>query len=142
MRALRYFVATAVLLLVGASMVRAEVVVVMDARTGAEALSREDAINIFLGRRRVLPGGEAAFPVDLPGSSDLRAVFYRKLVDKGVSEINAYWARLHFTGKTRPPAEVASFDEVTAYVLGTKGGIGYLPREQVDRRLRIVLSLP
>lgn len=137
----RLFFALAFLLLAGVP-AWAEVVVVVDARAGIETLSRDEVANIFLGRRRALPGGLDAYPVDLPGSVGAREEFYRKLVDKSLSEISAYWARLYFSGKTRPPAQSSSYGEVVRYVLGTTGGIGYLPRDQVDARLRVVLSLP
>jgi len=120
--------------------VLADVVVVVDARSGVERLSQEEVINIFLGRYRKLPTGITALPIDQPLAGGLRAEFYRKLADKDVSEINAYWARLYFSGKTRPPLQANSASEVLAHVLGNPGGVGYLERSQADARVRIVLS--
>lgn len=122
--------------------VRAETVVVMDARSGVERLNRDEVINIFLGRYRQLPTGEAAIPIDQRQGSDLRADFYRKLVNKESNQINAYWARLIFSGKTAPPKEALSPAEVVVYLLGSPGGIAYIDRAQMDKRLRIVLEFP
>lgn len=121
---------------------RGEVVVVMDARAGIERLTQEEVINIFLGRYRKLPTGAMAIPVDQPANSTLRAEFYRKLVNKEPAEINAYWARLYFSGKTTPPAQAASETDVLARVAGSPAAIGYVERAQADARVRVVLSLP
>ncbi len=128
-------------MLLGSGLARAEVVVVVDSKAGIERLTRDEVVNIFLGRYRKLPSGVAAVPADHSAMGDLRAAFYRKLVDKDVSEINAYWARLYFSGKTAPPVQLASASEILSHVLGTPGGIGYLERSQIDSRVKVVLVL-
>jgi ABC-type phosphate transport system substrate-binding protein len=121
---------------------RAEPVVVVNARSGVERLSQDEVVNIFLGRYRKLPTGVAALPVDQPEGSALRAEFYRRLVNKELNEINAYWSRLVFSGKTSPPKQTASTSEVVSILNGTAGSIAYIERSQVDSRFRIVLELP
>lgn len=116
-------------------------VVVVDAKSGVESLTQDQVINIFMGRHRKLPNGVAALPIDQPLAGGWRAAFYRKLVDKDLADINAYWARLYFSGKTRPPVQASSASEVLSYVLGNPGGVGYLDRTQTDARVKIVLSL-
>jgi ABC-type phosphate transport system substrate-binding protein len=128
--------------LLGMGLARAEVVVVVDANSGIDQLTQDQVINIYLGRHRKLPSGIAALPVDQPASENLRAEFYRKLVDKDLSEINAYWARLHFSGKTSPPIQAAIPGEVLKHVIDKPGGIGYIDRSKVDARVRIVLAFP
>jgi hypothetical protein len=128
--------------LLGAGLSRAEVVVVVNAAAGIERLTPDQVINIYLGRHRKLPNGIAALPVDQPAADSLRAEFYRKLVDKDLNEINAYWARLHFSGKTAPPAQATTAAEVLQHVLGKPGGIGYIDKSQADARVRIVLAFP
>ena len=120
---------------------RAELVVVVDARSPVTHLSQAEVVNIFMGRYRQLPGGDTAYPVDQPKSSEMRADFYQRLVEKYPSEINAYWARLHFSGAARPPASSDDGGEVLSYVLRTRGGIGYVERNKADSRFRVVLSL-
>jgi ABC-type phosphate transport system substrate-binding protein len=142
MRPTRQSLLAILMALLGASGAGADVVVIASAKSGIEHLTRDDAINIFLGRYRTLSSGIAAAPVDQPASSSLRAEFYRKLVNKDIAEINAYWARLYFSGKTSPPVQAATPAEVLTHVLGTPGGIGYAERSQVDTRLKILLEFP
>jgi len=119
----------------------AEVVVVVGAKSGVSQLTQDEVINIFLGRHRKLPNGQAALPYDLPTTDTMRADFYRRLVDKSIAEINAYWARLLFSGKTNPPQSGLSSQDVLKAVASVPGAIGYLDRSQADERVRIVLSL-
>jgi hypothetical protein len=78
--------------------------------------------------------------VDQPAGSAAKAEFYRRLADKDLAEINAYWARLFFSGKTSPPLQAGSATEALQMIATMPGGIGYLERSQVDHRLRIVLE--
>ncbi len=119
-----------------------ELVVVVNARSGVDRLSREEVVNIFMGRYRVLPSGVTAWPIDQPAALPARALFYRKLVDKDLSEINAYWARLVFSGKTSPPRQARRQGEVVDWVASHVGAVGYLDSDLVDARMQIVLPLP
>ena len=127
--------------LLGCGQASAEIVVIVDVRSDIERLTRDEVVNIFLGRYRRLPTGAAAFPVDQPAAGELRSVFYRRLVDKSLSEINAYWSRLYFSGKTTPPVQARVAADVMAHVTGTPGGIGYIERSQLDARVKVVLAL-
>ena len=129
------------LLLLGRG-VCAEPVVVVNATSSVNQLSQDEVINIFLGRYRRLPSGETAVPIDQPESSALRAEFYRKLVNKDLNEINAYWARLIFSGRTSPPMQASSGTEVITLLNASGSSIAYLERSQVDKRFRIILEFP
>lgn len=117
-----------------------DLVVVVNAASGVDRLSRDQVVNIFLGRFRQLPSGLAAEPIDQPDGSPLRGRFYRLLVDKEEAEIDAYWARLVFSGRTSPPVKAESGSEVLRLLGARKGGIAYVDRSLVDHRMTIVFS--
>lgn len=129
------------LVLLSTCIVAADLVVVVNAKSGIETLSQDEVINIFMGRYRQLPSGIMAQPVDLAADSPLKAEFYRKLVNKDLAAINAYWARLIFSGKTSPPQQAASAKEAMTWIASNPGGIGYIDRGMADSRLKIVLDL-
>jgi hypothetical protein len=120
----------------------AEPVVVVNARSNVTQLSQDEVINIFLGRYRRFPGGVAATPIDQPEGTPLRAEFYRKLVNKDLDQINAYWSRLIFSGKTSPPKQATNAAEAIQLMLSHPGGIAYLEHNQVDSRFRIIMEFP
>jgi hypothetical protein len=131
----------AMLAMLPAAMARADLVVVASAHSGVDKLSHGEAINIFLGRYRQLPSGIPALPVDLPDASQEKARFYRLLVNKDLAEINAYWTRLVFSGKTSPPRQMKSSGQALDWLAANEGGLAYMDRSQVDARARIVLEL-
>lgn len=114
--------------------------VVINARCGIERLNRDEVVNIFMGRHRELASGQTALPIDQP--SPLRTLFYRRLVGKEMSAINAYWARLVFSGKVSPPPLAAHAGEVIEWVNQRTCGIGYISEDALNERMRVVLALP
>ena len=130
-----------ILLILHASSASAELVVVVNAHSGVERLTRDEVVNIFMGRYRQLPSGIPALPIDQPLTQPARARFYRLLVDKDTSEINAYWSRLIFSGKTSPPRQAESVSEVLEWLAKQKGAIGYIERSQVTPQVKIVFDL-
>jgi hypothetical protein len=123
-----------------AGLANAEPVVVVSAASTVKQLSQDEVINIFLGRYRKLPTGETAVAIDQPESSALRAEFYRRLVNKNLNQINAYWSRLIFSGRTAPPLQASSSAEVTSWLETSTTSVAYMDRSQVDKRFRIVME--
>lgn len=119
----------------------ADLVVVTHPHTGVAQFSQAELINIYLGRYRRLASGKVAEPLDLPATSEARALFYRRLVGKGLPEINAYWSRLVFSGKTHPPTLVQDSDEALRRVAAQPGTIAYVERHKVDARVVVVYEL-
>lgn len=113
-------------------------VVVVNPESGVDALTREEVINVFLGRYKKLPTGVRAQPLD---EASLKGDFYQRLVGKTLAEINAYWARLVFSGQTAPPRQITGMSAALDAVAAERGAIAYVDKTQVDRRVRIVLEL-
>lgn len=111
-----------------------QLVVIVHPDSGVDRLTRTEVTNIFLGRFRQLPSGLKAAPLDVTAYRD---AFYFALVAKTPPEINAYWARLKFSGRTAPPLQV---DQTTALarVASERGAITYVDRKAVDGRVKIV----
>jgi hypothetical protein len=138
--ALRYILLSLFLMLL-APHAAADLVVVANPKSGIERLSQDEVINIYLGRYRRLASGITAEPVDLPGDAEQKLRFYRRLVGKTLAEINAYWARLVFSGRTRPPQIAENAEAALDFVAARPGALAYVERTQVDKRVRIVFEL-
>ena len=92
-----------------------------------------------MGRTRVLPNGNFALPLDF---QDLREPFYTQLTDRPLAQINAYWARLMFTGQASPPMQLPDEAAVLKTVEDNKGAIAYVDSKTVNpKRVRILLHL-
>lgn len=120
------------------SNVSADLAVVVHPDSQVVSLDRSQLINIYMGRYRQLPTGEAALPVDL---SPLKERFYRALVDKDLAEINSYWARLVFSGQVSPPGQLDSVTLVVEYVRRNPGALGFVDAAEAPADLKIVARL-
>lgn len=115
--------------------------VIVNQKIGVNKMTRDEVINIFLGRSRQLASGVTALPLDLPGTSTERAQFYQHLTGKSMNEINAYWARLIFSGRASPPAQVRSQEEAVQMVMDNRSAVGYVSRSKVSPAVTIVFEL-
>lgn len=126
-----------VALLASAFVQAEELVVVINATSPVERLTREEVSDIFLGRYRQFPSGESAVPIDNAQSTE---AFYRKLVGRSTAEIGAYWAQLRFSGRAKRPEQLPQA-EAMERVAVTPGAITYVDRGKVDKRVRVILEL-
>lgn len=117
-----------------------ELVVVVNAASRVARLSHEEVVNIFLGRHRYYSSGLQAEPIDLPDDYPDKALFYRKLINKDIRDVNTYWARLLFSGFVYPPLQTNNASEANRVLLSSKGAISYMLRSAVDPRLVVVFS--
>lgn len=119
----------------------ADLVVVTHPGNGIEKMSKDDVINIYMGRYRKLANGETAIPLDLKQPPGEKALFYNILVGKELAEINSYWARLMFSGQGSPPRQAENVDEAIEFVKNNKGALAYIDRKKVDKRVKVIFDL-
>lgn len=118
-----------------------DLVLVANPSAGIARLGHDEVVNIYMGRYRRLPSGQTAEPLDMPGNSEVRSLFYRRLVDKSSAEINAYWSRLVFSGSTKPPQAITSPDAALRYVATHPNALAYIERSLLDARVAVVFEL-
>lgn len=120
---------------------QAELVVVVNARSGVAVMTRSEVTNIFFGRHRKFFNGVEAQVADLQDVHPDRARFYRALVGKELPDVNAYWSRALFAGRLQPPPQLRSSEEMLRWVAEHPGGIGYVDLLHADARVRVVFEL-
>ena len=116
------------------------IVVVVSANSPVQQLSRADISALYLG---TLGSNEAAHrlrPLDLEDGS-ARDSFYSYLVNRSRNQLRAYWSRMVFTGKGKPP-RVYPLDAIRQALQADPGVIAYLPRSELNDDMRALLTLP
>lgn len=83
----------------------------------------------FLRKVSRWPTGETILPIDLDQSSRVRRRWSSEVLNRSVEAVKSYWQGMIFSGRSLPPPEVASDDQVVDYVLHRPGGIGYVSVE-------------
>ncbi len=115
--------------------------VIVNPASGVERLSRDEAVNLFMGRYRKLPSGIAAIPIDISGESAERKRFYMLLMRKDLADVNAYWARLIFSGQASPPLQAPDARTAVELVATNRSAVAYVDRTLIDHRVKVVLEL-
>ena len=105
-------------------------------------ISPTQAANIFLAKSKTLPNGKLVIPIDQSRKSEVRVEFYKKLVNKNQNQLNAYWARQVFTGKSQPPNQVNNSEEVKLLISDNPSMIGYINSDFVDGSIKVILRIP
>lgn len=115
-----------------------EFVVVVNKKNSINALSKREIIDIYMGRYLTFPDGKVSQPLDLPAQSALKNDFYQQLVNKTEQKINAYWARLLFSGRAKPPLQASSVEDALNKVEASQFAIGYIPKSQITDAVKVV----
>jgi ABC-type phosphate transport system substrate-binding protein len=117
---------------------RADVVVVVSAKSPVAALSKNQIVDIFLGKSNRFPDGRPVVPIDLVEGSAVRDEFYREFADKSPAQIKAYWSKIIFTGRGTPPLEVDNGLAMKKRIIAHPNDIGYIDRDMVDGSVKVL----
>lgn len=93
---------------------------------------------MFLKTRTEWARGERCIPIDQAGTSDLRAQFYRLVLDKSVYEMKRYWMQETMTGNAKPPVSLDNSQTVKKYVNKIAGGIAYIYEDEIDETVKVI----
>lgn len=116
-------------------------VVVAGARSGAAALTTEQASQLFLAKSQTLPGGGQAVLLDLPEAAATREAFYQKLAGKNPAQMKALWSRLAFSGNAQPPRVATGAAELKKQLAADPHAVGYLDKADLDGSVKVLLAL-
>lgn len=116
-----------------------EVVVIVSARSPVASLRPDQVADIFLGQAGRFPDGAEAVALDQGIGSPLRDDFYAKVAAKTPALLKAYWTKMIFTGRGKPPRELPNSAAIRKQVADNPGLIGYIDKSALDASVRPVL---
>ena len=128
------------LIVFGVGVVRADVVVIVSAKSPITALTKDQVSDLFLGKVATFPDGGQAVPIEQPDSVAAHDEFHSKVTGKTNVQIKSHWSRMVFTGKGSPPKEVPNSSEVKKLVAANPNMIGYVEKSALDGSVKAVLS--
>jgi ABC-type phosphate transport system substrate-binding protein len=102
------------------------------------SMTSEQVSKLFLKKVTRWDHGVQVLPVDLAGSSPLRARFSQEIHGRPVSKVKAYWQQQIFSGREVLPPQKASDREVIAYVEANPGAIGYVGETTPLGNVRVI----
>lgn len=116
----------------------ADVVPVVSARSTIDHLSRKELADIFLGRTARSPDGAPVVPIDQDEGSTTRDEFYATFIGKTPAQLRAYWSKIIFTGRGKPPSTVLDGRDARKLVATNPHAIAYVERNQLDDTVKAV----
>lgn len=132
--------ASLLVLLIPATFVRADILVIAGAQSPIRELTRDEVGRIFLKRMKQLPGRESLdlYPVGQSSDPAFTDSFYLHVTGKDRNQLRAYWARLMFTGKDKPPKDLKDDEGVKQWVTENPGGVGFIRGAALTPKFKVV----
>ncbi|WP_395007910.1 hypothetical protein [Undibacterium sp.] len=114
---------------------QAELVIVVHPQNEIKSMSASQAAQYFLG------GSVQFTPLEQANGSPIRLEFYKKVLEKEPSQVQAIWARIVFTGKGRPPKEHKTSDDIKKAIRENVNAIGYIEKSAVDDSVKVIATI-
>ncbi len=119
----------------------ADILVIVNPDSPLAATSKQLISDIYLGRVRSTASSERLLILDQPRNSELRSRFFRQLNGMNLRNINAYWARLEFSGDCQPPITMSDSASVINEVSNNRLAVGYVEAGALPPGVKTVLVL-
>ena len=116
----------------------AELVLVVNKNNPTSVLSRSQVIDLYMGKYVAFPDGTKAVPVDIEDDLETRTKFYDSLVGMPLARVNAYWSKVKFSGRARPPTEQKDEKAILDFVMETEDAIAYIHESSVTADVKVV----
>ncbi|MDW6094589.1 hypothetical protein SBX64_18765 [Vibrio rhizosphaerae] len=100
-----------------------DISVIANATSHLSALTHHEVRQIYMGGTL----SRKYQAVALKAGSPARILFNTKIIGLTEGRIQSYWAQLLFTGRSHPPLEYTSVQDLLDYVATTDNAIGYVP---------------
>jgi ABC-type phosphate transport system substrate-binding protein len=115
-----------------------ELVLVVHKNNPTSILSRSQVIDLYMGKYIAFPDGSKAVPVDIEDDLETRTKFYDSLVGMPLARVNAYWSKVKFSGRARPPIQQKDEEAILNFVMETENAIAYVYENSVTSDLKVV----
>lgn len=113
-------------------------VVVVNKDNPTVQLSRSQLIDLYMGKYVAFPDGSKAQPLDIDNGQNLKEAFYRELVGMPLNRVNAYWSRVKFSGRVRPPIQQNDEQEAIHVVANSNSAIAYIQSNNLTDDMKVV----
>lgn len=115
----------------------ASLVVIVHPDNPISSLPNASIRKIFLRKVKSFPDGSSSKPAELE-LGETREEFNASILKKTESSLSSYWARMLFSGKSRPPKQFNNPEELKSYVASHPDAIGYIDSSFADSSVKIV----
>lgn len=116
----------ALIVLLGPSAAAQDFQVVVNNANDTQSVTKQQLSRCFMKQTTTWINGQTIAPVDQAASSTVREEFSKEVLGRDVSAVKSFWQRQIFSGRSVPPPEKASDEEVLAFIRANPGAVGYV----------------
>ena len=114
------------------------IVVVTNSKNAVNEMNKKELIDLFMGKYAAFSNGKQATPIDIGEDAGLKAQFYKELVGLPLARVNAYWSRLKFSGRAKPPIVEQAIDDVRLRLEEDESAVAYVYESSVTNEMKVV----
>lgn len=118
---------------------QAEIMVIAHKSLSVDSISIKQAKKLWLGRLKKL-GGTRVKVIDQTTGNKAFETFYASVIKKKPSQLEAYWAKIAFTGKGYPPKQLKDDAAVINWVANNPSALGYVDSSAVNDTVKPLLT--
>lgn len=113
-----------------------ELALIVNPANSNTEITKTELVAIYMGKMTNFANSGAIKPVDYTDADDIKKNFYIKILEKDIEKMKRYWVKRIFSGQGSPPKALEKPSEVLDFVAKNEGGIGYIPKEMMDDRVK------
>ena len=118
-----------------------KIYVVTNADAPITNLSKKELRDLYLGRTKSFPNGEYAKVIDRQGNEELRTKFFKTVCNMSPRKVDAFWAKLVFSGRMHPLEKMEADAEVLNSLKDDKYALAFVSSAPVHANLKIVMVI-
>ncbi len=108
----------------------------VNVQSKVNSISRGELRILFLKQGELIRDNESYQPLDGPELSEVRDLFYKRVVGNSRIDMKRYWSRMIFTGKSVPPVQAKSEADVEDQIASNQWLIGYSIKKSNNPKIR------
>jgi ABC-type phosphate transport system substrate-binding protein len=101
-------------------------------------VKKSELAAMFLKKADSWATGALVVPVDQPERAAVRQSFSRDVIGKPPAAVKSYWNQLVFSGRSVPPPEKLTDDEVIRFVQSTPSAVGYVSATTKTKGVKVL----
>ncbi len=117
------------------------IAVIANSGSPISTIDRQQLSDLYLGRKKALSGRIKLNLYSLTRDSALRRQFFASMNGMSLAQVDAYWARLQFTGRVYPPPKLPAETDVIRAVSKDVSALGYVSEAALTDEVKVLLWL-
>jgi ABC-type phosphate transport system substrate-binding protein len=115
-----------------------EIFVITHMSVPVSALDADELAAIFRLSKQHWGNGQRILAFNYAPNTELRETFDRQVLQMEPSRISRYWLDRMIRGESEVPRKVSTPDLMAKVIAKLPGSIGYVPRDQISKEVRVV----